>query len=91
MSNPVRGNLFEKPETIKARRTSRGGRNPRYVTAILERKAALARMKELSFKIWTKKEIKQEYTDERVEALLKAARANLKLMRGPIADEEIPL
>jgi hypothetical protein len=85
MSNPMRANLFEPPQTVKAKRTAKGCRNPRYVTAVREAKAAKARMRELAgnFTKWSRSKINREYTPARIQALLAAAQHNLKLMRAP--------
>ena len=74
----------EDPDTIRAKITSAGGRNPRYVTAVNEMKAAKARLKDLvgNYKHLSKREIAAQYSPAQVEALLAAANENLQRMEG---------
>lgn len=75
--------LFEKPENIKAKRTSAGNRNSRYVTAVQAQREAKRMRAELKYTVFSKARIKKEYPPEKVQDLLQRAAANLKNMTTP--------
>lgn len=70
--------LFEKPKKIKAKRTSTGSVNPRYVTAMRAEKERKQFRDELEYTTFSKARIAREYTAERIKALLTKAQANLR-------------
>lgn len=72
--------LFEKPRKIKAKRTAKGHKNPRYVSALRAEKELKEFQDELDYTVFSKARIKREYTEERVSALLAKAQENLKNM-----------
>jgi hypothetical protein len=76
----------EDPDLIRAKITSAGGRNPRYVTAVAEMKDAKARMKDLvgNYRHLSKAQIAREYTPEKVQSLLAAAQENLRRITAPV-------
>ena len=81
----VSGNLFESSKKIKAKRTKAGLKNPRFTTAVNHEAEAKLFRDDLKgqYKVLSQEQIKQEYTAERVEDLLRRATANAKNMTMP--------
>lgn len=77
--------VHDHPDKIKAKRTSNGSPNPRYVTAVRMALEARAQRDDLkgAYRHLSKREIAAQYTDERVAQLLAQAQENLKAMQGP--------
>lgn len=67
------------PSKIKNKRTARGGRNPRYVTAQNELRLKQKRLEDFAgaYRSWTKDEIQSYYTDAVVAKLLADGQKNL--------------
>lgn len=78
--------VHDRPDKIKAKRTSNGSPNPRYVTAVRMALDARARRDDLkgTYRHLSRKEIAAQYTDEHVDTLLAMAQENLKAMQGPM-------
>jgi len=75
----------DRSKQIKNKLTSRGLKNPRYMTALNEEKFSRLLLQDLKgmYTVLTKQQIKAQYTDTYITDLLQRGNANLRDLRGP--------